>query len=68
MNQDNKASAAWSFNFKLERSSLKWRKIPPASAAWSFNFKLETVFTEMAEDTTDFSRVEFQFQARNGLY
>jgi hypothetical protein len=35
---------------------------PPALAAWSINFSLRRVAASANKDTTDFSRVEFQFQ------
>jgi len=36
--------------------------IPPASAAWYFSFSLEVLRSTNLLDTTDFSRVEFQFR------
>ena len=44
-----------------DRNCVKKRKTPPALAAWSFNFDLQQSFAE-TQDTTDFSRVEFQLQ------
>ena len=41
-------------------------KRPPASAAWSFNFHLATICSQSPVETTDFSRVEFQFQPNQG--
>jgi hypothetical protein len=35
---------------------------PPALAAWSINFSLRRVAASANKDTTDFSRVEFQFR------
>ena len=37
-------------------------QIPPASAAWYFSFNLEMLLSRIFLDTTDFSRVEFQFR------
>ena len=37
---------------------------PSASAAWSFNFHLTTSLQNLRVETTDFRRVEFQFQPK----
>jgi len=48
--------------FTLRAKKSVKTQIPPASAAWYFSFNLEGQKQQRFLDTTDFSRVEFQFQ------